>query len=54
MIANAASPSSRSVTRPRTAAIVNGWSLSVIEIATRGSRSRLRALREVGSVRKTI
>jgi hypothetical protein len=54
MISHAASPSTRSTTRPRTAAIVNGWSWAVTEIATRGSAARLRALREPGPVRKAM
>jgi hypothetical protein len=43
MTAQAASPSSRSVTRPRTRAVAYGCSRSVIEIATRGSRARSRS-----------
>ena len=53
MISSAASPSTVSTTRPRTWAIRYGCSWSVIENATRGSRARLRALRDAGWVKNT-
>ena len=53
MTSSASSPSSVPTTRPRTCAIRYGCSWSVIENATRGSRARLRALREAGWVKKT-
>ena len=46
MTSRAASPSSVSATRPRTCTIEYGFSCDTAEIATRGSRARLRALRE--------
>src|SRR5215216_50051 len=48
MIASVSSPPTVSTTRPRIWAILYGCSWSTIEIATRGSASRLRALREPG------
>ena len=54
MISSASSPSTVSTTRPRTWAILYGSSWSVIEIATRGSAARLRALREPGWVKKAM
>ena len=46
MISQAASPSSHSTTRPRTMTGSNGLSAGARDSATRGSRRRLRALRE--------
>src|SRR6478752_7555387 len=54
MISHPASPSIHSTTRPRTTTGSNGLSVGVSDRATRGSRRRLRALRERGPVRKTI
>ena len=54
MIASASSPSTVSTTRPRIWAILYGCSWSTIEIATRGSAARLRALREPGWVKNAI
>src|SRR4051794_19233615 len=53
-IAQPSSPSIHSTTRPRTTIGSNGLSTGVKDSATRGSRRRLRALRECGPVRKTI
>ncbi len=53
-IAQAASPSIHSVTRPRMITGSNGLSGGVSESATRGSRRRLRALRESGPVRMAM
>ena len=50
MTNHASSPSSRSNTGPRMAAIVKGCCGSVTELATLGSRAMLRALREPGLV----
>src|ERR1019366_2924662 len=51
MIFQAGSSRMMSVTRPRMLAMAVGWSRSVIEIATRGSRLRLRAFWDCGDVR---
>src|SRR4051812_7426005 len=52
MISQAVSPSSHSVTRPRMMTGWNGLSAGARDSATRGSRRRLRALRERGPVKK--
>src|SRR4051812_47377765 len=53
MMGSASSPSTRSTTRPRAWPIRYGFAPSTIEIATRGSASRLRALRDPGCVKNT-
>src|SRR6185437_6166946 len=52
-ISQAASPSSHSVTRPRTITGLKGLSGGASERATRGSRRRFRALRDSGPVKIT-
>jgi hypothetical protein len=52
MMYQASSPVIFSATRPRMIVMLNGLSYAVIEMATRGSPSRLRALREPGPVKK--
>src|SRR5439155_17824506 len=54
MTTSASSPSSVPATRPRIWAIRYGFARSTIEMATRGSRARLRALRELGWVKNAI
>src|SRR3954447_18547010 len=54
MTCSAASPSSVSTTRPRIRAVRYGLSWSVIEIATRASRARLRAFCDAGCVKNAI
>src|SRR5436190_12489451 len=51
MISSASSPSTVLATRPRRSAPRYGFSPSTIEIATRGSRARLRAFRLAGWVK---
>src|SRR5262245_39155572 len=53
MTSSAASPSRLPTTRPRRCALRYGRSWSTTEIATRGSRSTFRALRDPGWVKKT-
>src|SRR5256714_3200061 len=53
MVSSAASPSTGPTTRPRSGALRWGFSRSTAEIATRGSRSRFRAFRLPGWVKKT-